>query len=210
MADDTPRIMPKENGSLAVQNVDIFIGPDGEALDAQPAMFLCRCGKSANKPFCDGSHRAAGFSSETRDMTARDRDFAYPGTSVEVHFNKLLCSHAAECGSRLSAVFDPAQKPWVQPDAGSAEDIAAVVRACPSGALRHGAPGAPPRHEVGDAVRITVDRNGPYRVENIALEADNWGATQSPRKYVLCRCGLSKNKPFCDGTHRDENWRDDA
>lgn len=210
MADDIPRILPKQNGSLAVQGVDTLIDADGQELATEPAMFLCRCGHSANKPFCDGAHRQAGFSSDPGDMSAKDRDYAYAGAQVAVHFNKLLCSHAAECGTRLSAVFDPSQKPWVQPDAGTPDQIAEVVRACPSGALRHGAPGAAPDHEVGEDVRISIERHGPYRVENVTLEADNWGKSQSTRKYVLCRCGLSKNKPFCDGTHRDENWRDDA
>jgi len=56
MSDDDPKIDIKKNGPLVIKGVSEMIGPDGEALEAKPTMFLCRCGHSANKPFCDGSH----------------------------------------------------------------------------------------------------------------------------------------------------------
>ena len=46
-------------------------------------------------------------------------------------------------------------------------------------------------------------------VTNVAIEAEFNGVGASTRKYVLCRCGQSKNKPFCDGTHHDVGWTDD-
>lgn len=125
-----------------------------------------------------------------------------------MHYNKLLRSHAGECGARAGHVFNPEQRPWVQPDNGTIKEIRDVVANCPSGALRISEPGAEAQGIVNDEVSITIERNGPYRVRNVALQADYWATGQTPQKYALCRCGLSKNKPFCDGTHLDEGWSD--
>jgi len=205
MSDDQPSITPKENGSLVLKGKATFVLPDGSEAEPEEARFLCRCGKSANKPYCDGSHRDAGFSSEKNPKPKGDRLFSYEGKDVTVHFNPLLCSHAAECGKRLLPVFNPEQKPWVQPDNGSVDDIMAVVRACPSGALQAGTPA---QHATGDTPKVTIDKDGPYRVENIALADANWSESASRAKYVLCRCGHSQNKPFCDGSHQDAGWKD--
>ncbi|HCQ64840.1 MAG TPA: iron-binding protein [Rhodobacteraceae bacterium] len=58
-------------------------------------------------------------------------------------------------------------------------------------------------------VGIQVQKNGPYHVSNVALEAEFNGVGASRTKFSLCRCGLSKNKPFCDGSHHDAAWTDD-
>ena len=56
---------------------------------------------------------------------------------------------------------------------------------------------------------ITVTKDGPYRVEGgIELQDAEWGEGATRQRYALCRCGASKNKPFCDGSHRDANFRD--
>lgn len=209
MTDDTtPRIEERENAMLLARNVPVLRDADGSELEAKPVRGLCRCGQSKNKPFCDGSHKEAGFESAHADVSGKDRVYTYDGKQVTVHFNKLLCSHAAECGKRAGHIFNTAQKPWVQPDNGSIEDIREVVANCPSGALRFSEPGGEAQAITSDEVSVSVERNGPYRVRNVAIEADYWADGQTPAKYVLCRCGMSKNKPFCDGSHRDEGWRD--
>ena len=69
MADDT-EIIVKTNGPLLVRGN--FVVKDGNSqefdLSGRSAISLCRCGRSNNKPFCDGSHNQAGFDSrvETR------------------------------------------------------------------------------------------------------------------------------------------------
>ncbi len=65
-------------------------------------------------------------------------------------------------------------------------------------------------HLTTPTVEIAVEKNGPYWVKNIPLEAEFNGVGASRSKYVLCRCGLSKNKPFCDGSHYDAKWQDNA
>ncbi len=53
---------------------------------------------SKNKPFCDGSHKEAGFEDRGGTPEGPDRLFSYEGKEVSVTFNPRLCSHAAECG----------------------------------------------------------------------------------------------------------------
>lgn len=62
---------------------------------------------------------------------------AYEGRSITVTFEAGRCQHAAECVRGLPEVFDPAERPWIRPDAAEAERLAEVVRRCPSGALQY-------------------------------------------------------------------------
>jgi CDGSH-type Zn-finger protein len=204
---DRSAIDERDGGPLVATGVSRLIGPGGEAMDVKPAMALCRCGASRNKPFCDGSHNEIGFDSRPSDERTLDHLRTYEGKDVAVHYNRLLCSHAGECG-KLKAVFDPGQKPWVRPDNGSVNDIIEVVRACPSGALSYSLPGQAPQHATSEMAGISIEPNGPYRVVAIPLGTARSAQGASAEKYVLCRCGASKNKPYCDGTHSDIGWKE--
>lgn len=208
LAAGAPVIEQRENGPLVLKGVDSISGPDAREIECRPATALCRCGASKNKPFCDGSHNDTGFQSVCGDVSSRDSVFTFKGKGATIHYNRLLCSHAAECSKRLPSVFDPQRKPWIEPDRGQLADLEAVVKACPSGALRLSTGADEPKHFIDDAVVVEVEKNGPYRVANIPLDETNWATGASTRKYVLCRCGQSGNKPFCDGSHHDAAWRD--
>jgi CDGSH-type Zn-finger protein len=58
---DAPIITINKNGPYKVQNVTKVVNSDGTESEAKATMFLCRCGHSANKPFCDGSHTRQGW-----------------------------------------------------------------------------------------------------------------------------------------------------
>lgn len=204
---DTPAIEERENGPLLVKGLASMKNTDGSAVETKPIMALCRCGASKNKPFCDGSHSEIGFDSHSGTPSGRDRILTYDGAEISVTYNPLLCSHAAECGRLASHVFNPAQKPWVQPDNGTADDVRAVIAACPSGALALADQTQP--HLFADRAQIEVEKNGPYWVKDVAAPVPPQGEGQSEQKFVLCRCGLSGNKPYCDGSHRDAKWTDD-
>jgi CDGSH-type Zn-finger protein len=204
---DTPAIEERENGPLVVKDLSSMKNTDGSEVETKPIMALCRCGASKSKPFCDGSHKEVGFESRGGTPAGRDRIITYEGSEVSVTYNPLLCSHAAECGRLASHIFNPAQKPWVQPDQGSVEDVRAVIAACPSGALALAE--ADPPHLFADRAQIEVEKNGPYWVKDDSSPVSPQGEGQSEQKYVLCRCGLSGNKPYCDGSHRDAKWQDD-
>ncbi|MEE9590188.1 MAG: CDGSH iron-sulfur domain-containing protein [Hyphomicrobiaceae bacterium] len=210
MAEDAkPSIEERENGPLVVKNVPALQSLDGTSHKVRPVMALCRCGASKNKPFCDGSHETAGFSSAADDVEKRDKVRSYEGEEITVHYNQLLCSHAGECGRRLASVFDPARRPWIAPDNGAVEDIKAVVAACPSGALSYSDAASRNQQIEADNCHIAIEPHGPYHVRNVAIDDVRWAESASRKKFVLCRCGLSANKPFCDGTHHDAKWRDD-
>ena len=60
-----------------------------------------------------------------------------------------------------------------------------------------------------NAPSIHIARNGPYEVLGVDLATENWSEGASRERFMLCRCGGSRNKPFCDGTHRSIHFRDD-
>ena len=207
------KITPKENGPLIVEGVPNLRAPVGREMGAdKPVYALCRCGLSNNKPYCDGSHIAGGFSSENDDAPSRNKVYEYKGEVegklVTVAFNPLLCGHIAECNRLHAAVFDATKRPWIQPENGTVEGIENVIKACPSGALRFSIDNTALVHDRREESEIQIVANGPYIVRDIDVDAEATGEGANPREMILCRCGLSKNKPFCDGTHRDENWKD--
>ena len=122
----------------------------------------------------------------------------YEGQDIVVSFDMGRCIHARNCFLKLPEAFDPGQRPWVQPDRAPVEEITAMIRTCPSGALAYrmkdGAGEAPPKIN-----RIAVLENGPLAVAG-DLVADG-GAAET--RMTLCRCGLSKTKPYCDGSHAE-------
>ncbi len=209
------KITPIPNGPLKAENIPNLTDDRGNAIEHKEAAFLCRCGLSKNKPFCDGSHKAAGFSTEDGVTNTRNKSIAYEGkvegVDVTVTYTPMLCSHAAECQRLHKAVFDPSQRPWIQPEKGSLAGIRAVVFACPSGALRMSEGSGDPAQLGPDAgtIEVQATKDGPYAVRNVVLAAEFNGEGASEEKYVLCRCGHSGNKPFCDGSHRDKGWSDE-
>lgn len=70
-------------------------------------------------------------------MSERTDRRPYEGRSITVTFEAGRCRHAAECVRGLPEVFDTGRRPWIQPDGADADRVAAVVRRCPSGALRY-------------------------------------------------------------------------
>lgn len=207
------KITPRQDGPLVVTSPPTLRDHSGSEIETKNVAALCRCGASKNKPFCDGSHTEAGFSSAPDHSKIRNSELRYSGEvegqSVVVSYTPVLCSHAGECARIAGAVFEPSAKPWIRPENGTLEGILKVMSACPSGALRVSVFDTEPQHLAAATVEIEVERNGPYRVKNVPIDAELNGVGASHSKYVLCRCGQSKNKPFCDGTHYDVGWRDD-
>ena len=196
-------IEERENGPLVIKGATRMVGPDGGDIEVKEVMALCRCGGSSNKPFCDGTHNRNGFQSRGGEPAGRDRVMKFDGQWLTVLYNPRICSHAAECVAGAPDAFDPDRRPWIDADGEPAQTVRDVVRACPSGALRI----ADEDHAIPDRAPITVQENGPYWIMGGRLEADPPGEGAGADKFVLCRCGLSGNKPYCDGTHRDRGWR---
>jgi CDGSH-type Zn-finger protein len=203
-----PTIKVAENGPYIVNGISTLRNSRGELQETKRTMALCRCGGSASKPFCDGTHAKNGFSGDCARTSAGAYD-AYAGESLEILDNRAICSHAGYCTDGLPDVFRMDSEPWIDPDGADAERIMEIVHTCPSGALRYrrgGEPGAEPERELG----VRVSRNGPYQITGgPPLEGQAPAAAPPVRdRFALCRCGASKNKPFCDGSHWDAGFAD--
>jgi CDGSH-type Zn-finger protein len=204
---DLPNIECVPNGPLRVRGGATLRNAKGEALPTKDVTVLCRCGGSANKPYCDGTHRSNGFTSAKLADRTPDQIDTYRGKHITLHDNRSICAHAGRCTDGLPAAFREDKEPFVDPDGATADKMIDIVGKCPSGALSYainGQPGGePPRPPV------IVVTPGPYAVMgNIAIDqAQNAGASRE--RYTLCRCGSSKNKPFCDGTHWDIGFKDE-
>ena len=201
MADDRPRITPLDDGPLKVDGLERLEGKGG-AIPSRATVALCRCGRSRKKPFCDGTHARVGFSSATQGGDEPDRRDDYVGKTITIHDNRAICSHAGTCTDGLPEVWRQGVEPWIDPDGAAAEAIIRIVRRCPSGALSYSVDGVEHRDVAERTPGIVVADRGPYAVEGgCGLEGASFGEGASREHYTLCRCGGSKNKPFCDGAH---------
>lgn len=148
----------------------------------------------------------------------------YKNDQIIVHWFPELCSHPGICSRLLPEVFNPKQSPWVNVNAAAPEDIITTIDKCPTGALRYslteGSQVEPQiTSGVGNidfeksnpaAVKIRVSPNGPLLIEGPAVVIGLDGhAVKEGGRMALCRCGLSENRPFCDGAHRKQGWEVD-
>jgi CDGSH-type Zn-finger protein len=183
---------------------------NGDPVAAVRGVALCRCGGSKNKPFCDGTHGTIGFSDRRLADGSLDRRESYAGRRITIHDNRGICAHAGLCTERLASVFRMGSEPWIDPDGAAVQEIAATIRKCPSGALSYSIDGIEHRDQAREAA-VTVTDHGPYAVTGgVELLGVPFGQEASREHYTLCRCGASKNKPFCDGSHWQANFRDPA
>jgi len=219
-----PAVMTAKNGPYLVTNVTVLRTPLGEERPVPPQLALCRCGASALKPFCDGSHATSGFTDGKDPNRVPDQRDTYPGEQVTIFDNRGICQHSGLCSDRVPTAFRTDKEPFVAPSGGRLDELVRAVRDCPSGALSLAFDSADDRDEARDLVdwhgtrerAIEVTQDGPYRVTGtIALTgadgADVPRAAGSSREhYALCRCGHSQNKPFCSGMHWYVEFRDPA
>ena len=204
----TATIRCRPNGPYLVTEVTELRNAAGEAISHEAVFALCRCGGSAKKPFCDGSHRTNGFSDARLADPARDKVRSYPGPGITIHDNRSICAHAAHCTDGAPTVFKYGEKPWIDPAGAPAAAIVATIRCCPSGALSYTLDGETGPISSGPA-QITVTKDGPYAVSGDCELLEVPRAQGAPKdRYTLCRCGASKNKPFCDGSHYDAGFKD--
>jgi CDGSH-type Zn-finger protein/truncated hemoglobin YjbI len=206
------------NGPYLATNVPTLTSHLGIAARPAPQLALCRCGASAAKPACDGACRSNGFSDAKDPGRVPDRRDTYHGQQVTIFDNRGICQHSGYCTDRLPAVFRADAEPFVAPSGGRMDEIIRAARDCPSGALsyalgRHEARG----HVDWDRARrpaIEVTADGPYRVTGSVPLTGSDGepaaraAGASAEHYALCRCGHSRNKPFCSGMHWYVSFRD--
>jgi CDGSH-type Zn-finger protein/uncharacterized Fe-S cluster protein YjdI len=127
-----------------------------------------------------------------------DKTQEYRGKRIVVRFDATRCIHSRNCVLGRPDVFVPnAPGGWIHPDDASPDAVAEIAHSCPSGAITYerldsGSQEAAPKVNL---VRIRENRPLAFHAElRVAGQATAYRAT-------LCRCGASKNKPLCDGSH---------
>ena len=221
MAENTPRIIVEHHGPYrVVGGVPLsrkapVTSEHGEPLTWQKTRTynlhgnyaLCRCGKSANKPFCDDAHESSGFDgTETADATDfADRAKSYQGTGIAVKDDRALCTYAGFCGSRATNVWRMTRQ---TEDTAVRAQVIAMVERCPSGALTYsiieGGPDVEP--DLSKGVAVTPD--GPLWVTgSVPIERADGQPLEARNRVTLCRCGASKTKPLCDGAHTEIGFK---
>jgi CDGSH-type Zn-finger protein len=185
----------------------------GEPYPAQASYALCRCGHSKNKPFCDGTHTKVRFDGTETASRAPYREQAQvtEGPTLALTDAETLCAFARFC--------DPNGQVWNQvgqsDDGKVRENFVRQVNNCPSGRLvaweRSG--GAPIEHSLPQSIGIVEDPaqgvSGPLWLRGgIPLVSADGFSYEVRNRVTVCRCGASKNKPFCDGSHATIKFRD--
>lgn len=135
--------------------------------------------------------------------------FRYPGKEADVTWDQRLCIHIGECSRAKGELFVGGRQPWCQPDLTTLADVVDVCQRCPSGALVYEAKDGATREVPAPANTVTVAYNGPYFVRGeLAIEGAPQDMAGVRFRAALCRCGQSKNKPFCDNSHEQAGFRD--
>ena len=185
----------------------------GDTVPTPEAYSLCRCGHSKNKPFCDGTHKQIQFDGTE---TASREPFAaqakvYDGPAMQLADAESLCAFARYC--------DPHGQVWSQVehtgDHATRERFIRQAGNCPSGRLvaidKHTGKAVEPDLPVsiGLIEDPAQECSGPIWLRGGIPVVSAEGFEYEVRNRVtLCRCGASRNKPFCDGTHASIKFRD--
>lgn len=123
-----------------------------------------------------------------------------PGSKLNLLFEAKRCIHARFCVTGAPRVFlANVQGPWIHPDAIAVDRLVEIAHACPSGAIRYERKDDQPNESAPPVNLLSTREAGPYAVRG-ELRLD--GAPAGYRA-TLCRCGASKNKPYCDGSHHE-------
>lgn len=193
-------IIPNEDGTPWIYRKGSVEFPTGEP------MALCRCGASADKPFCDGSHACHKWDSTESALHEKINADAecYVGSRLKLLDNSKYCSFARFCEAK-GRIWNIVQ------DAISDDDVELAKREvahCPSGrlVLIDNQSGKTLEPEFQPSLSILEDTgikvSGPIQVKGMVklISGDN-KPYEIRNRMTICRCGCSKNKPFCDGTH---------
>lgn len=132
----------------------------------------------------------------------------YSNGEITVVWKPNTCIHSEKCWRGLSSVFQPKSKPWINAEGATSDAITKQVDQCPSGALSwyRNEDGKPSQNEAS-GVKVEVTPNGPVLVHGtIDVKLSNGRIEHREKMTALCRCGHSANKPYCDGSHKREDW----
>lgn len=218
IAKDGPYLV---SGNLPMQKEIIGIGPEGEPEkwikgDKYPEKedyALCRCGASKNHPYCDGSHKSIDFDGTETASRENYREVCdnIEGPDLTLSDSPDLCATARFCHvgkgtwGLTQESDDPEKKKLAVRSAGD----------CPSGRLvaRAKKTGEAIEPKFKPSIGIIEDpqakASGPIWVKGgVPIESADGEPYEIRNRITLCRCGQSKNKPFCDGSHIKAKFSD--
>lgn len=133
----------------------------------------------------------------------------YSNGELTVVWQPSKCIHSEICVKTLPAVYQPNEKPWIQPENATTEALKAQISKCPSGALSYYMNGGEDQEAESTETKVEVLENGPLIVYGTLKVTDKEGKTTTKNKTTaFCRCGASNSKPYCDGTHVKVDFRD--
>jgi CDGSH-type Zn-finger protein/uncharacterized Fe-S cluster protein YjdI len=126
------------------------------------------------------------------------------GRDLTLIYEDKKCIHSRFCVTWGPQVFIANVKgPWINPDAMPTEALTEIAHLCVSGAIRYKRKDGQPDEGPPPVNLLSVREGGPYAIRaDVRLD----GAPASSYRCTLCRCGASKNKPFCDGSHHEVNF----
>ena len=122
------------------------------------------------------------------------------GRGITISFDGKRCIHSRNCVLTHPDVFVPnVDGEWIHPDATSPEEVALTARICPSGAITYERTDGGPQEPAPVVNTVRMREDGPLAF-NAPLQIDG---EDLRLRATLCRCGLSQDKPYCDGSHAD-------
>ena len=179
---------------------------EGKTQTPRATYVLCRCGQSGNKPFCDGTHNKIGFDGACTAERAPGvtRRKIYPGHGMTMTDDESLCAGYAFCDSHGGVWREIAKSADPELKARLLRQIAN----CPSGRLQYALEHSSVPVETHDDPAIAMIPDGPLWVlGNVPVETTDGFTYEVRNRQLLCRCGASQNKPFCDGSHRRVDFK---
>ena len=137
------------------------------------------------------------------------KTFHYEGKDATVTWDGSLCIHIGECGRASGELFIGGRQPWCQPDVSEAAEIREVIERCPTGSLSVEFTDGSVPEVAADENSVQVAYNGPLFVRgDLSIEGAPEEVPGLKFRAALCRCGQSKNKPFCDNSHEEAGFQD--
>lgn len=130
----------------------------------------------------------------------------YSNDQLTVVWKPKKCIHSEVCIHTLPEVYKPKEKPWIIPENASTSALKLQIDKCPSGALSYYM-----KNEImeekesskANTTEITVAQNGPLKIKGtLEVQLASGEMVTKEGTTGFCRCGVSENKPFCDGSHR--------
>ncbi|MEO9237582.1 MAG: CDGSH iron-sulfur domain-containing protein, partial [Jatrophihabitantaceae bacterium] len=144
----------------------------------------------------------------TEPYAARAKDLG--GTGITVTDDRAICEHAGFCGNKQTNVWTMVRDASTEDSIARAQ-LMAMVERCPSGALTYRLAEEGPAIEPDLRREIGVVDDGPlFLTGGVRVQRSDGTVQEIRNRVTLCRCGASKNKPLCDGSHREVGFRDAA